>query len=95
MTTGACEAEAAASPVIGPSRAYAVEVLAPYAGRLGVSGAVLTLGPVDGYLALALATLGELERAGRSADAALTMAEEWGFTAYVAWLRDSRTRLGF
>ena len=56
---------------------------------------MLTLGPVDGYLALALVTLGEAERAGPLADAALTMAAEWGFTAYVAWLRECRERLGF
>ena len=89
------EAEAASVAGDRDIAAYAVEVLAPNAGRMGVSGAVLTMGPVDGYLALALATLGELERAGRCADAAATMAEEWGFTGYVAWLRDNRTRLGF
>ena len=89
--------EAEAASVVGDRgiAAHAVEVLAPYSGRMAVSGAVLTLGPVDGYLALALVTLGETERAGLLADAALTMAAEWGFTAYVAWLRECRERLGF
>ena len=89
------EAEAASAVGDRGVAAHAVEVLAPYSGRMAVSGAVLTLGPVDGYLALALVTLGETERAGLLADAALTMAAEWGFTAYVAWLRGCRERLAF
>ena len=44
-------------------------------------------GPVDGYLALAGGVRRRPGRGLRSADAALATAAEWGFTAYVAWLR--------
>jgi hypothetical protein len=43
-------------------------------------------GPVDGYLALAAATLGDTDAASRHAGEAHRLAAEWGLTAYLAWL---------
>jgi len=60
--------------------------LAPYAGRMAVAGVAVAQGPVDGYLALAAATLGDLEAAGRHAAEAHRLATEWGLTAYLSWL---------
>ena len=88
------ETEAA---VLAEDRALAslaLEKLRPYAGRMSVAGASAVSGPVDGYLALVEAYVGDPAAATRSADAALTTAEEWGFSAYVAWLADWRARLG-
>ncbi|WP_374455637.1 BTAD domain-containing putative transcriptional regulator [Nocardioides sp.] len=63
----------------------ALDVLAPFAGRLTICGAVFTLGPLDGYLALCRATLGE---PGVEADvtAAVALAKAWDMPEYVDWL---------
>ena len=53
------------------------------------------MGPVDGYLALALATEGRLEEAGVAADRALELSETWELTGYDAWLLAWRTKLSF
>ncbi|MFC5176498.1 BTAD domain-containing putative transcriptional regulator [Nocardioides taihuensis] len=73
---------------------HARDVLAPYSGRIVVVGAVATIGPVDGYLALVEATLGDHEAAVAHLEAAEQLAAEWGMTAYVAWLGRERARLG-
>jgi hypothetical protein len=95
LTDWAQEAEAAA--VAGHRRlaGQAVDALRPYAGRIGIAGMSVVLGPLDGYLALALATVGETDEAAKRADAALALAEDWGFTAYLDWLREGRKRMGF
>lgn len=64
----------------------ALGVLAPFSGRLAICGAVFTMGPLDGYLALCRATLGD---PGAAADraAALELAQAWDMPEYVAWLR--------
>jgi DNA-binding SARP family transcriptional activator len=88
------EAEAAAVAGDEALARRAIEVLAPYAGRLAVSGAVGVAGVVDGALALAHATAGDQEVATRLADAAAAQAREWGFDAYLAVLDRHRARLG-
>jgi DNA-binding SARP family transcriptional activator len=75
--------------------AMALEKLRPFAGRMAVAGASAVSGPVDGYLALLESYAGDPARATASADAAEATAEEWGFTAYLAWLRGWRERRGF
>ncbi len=60
--------------------------LAPYAGRMAVAGVAVAQGPVDGYLALAAATLGDRPAARRHAEDARRLAEEWELPAYVSWL---------
>ena len=72
---------------------HARDVLAPYSGRLVCVGAVSTIGPVDGYLALVEATLGDTAAAAAHLDAAEALATEWGMTTYVDWLARHRTRL--
>jgi hypothetical protein len=51
------------------------------------------MGPVDGYLALAHATCGDLAAASHFADRAEALAQEWQLTAYVDWLSCHRARL--
>ena len=95
LTDWADEAEAAAVSGHLPLATQAVEVLRPYGGRIGVAGISAVIGPLDGYLSLALAAIGEQDEAAERADAALAMADEWGFTAYRDWLQGHRERMGF
>ena len=90
LTDWADEAEAAAVSGHLPLATQAVEMLRPYGGRIGVAGISAVIGPLDGYLALALAAIGERDEAAERADAALAMADEWGFTAYRDWLQGHR-----
>jgi hypothetical protein len=95
MDTWCGQAEAAA---VAGDTAYAEEVaehLLPLSGRVSMSGISVVMGPVDGYLSLALAASGRTEEARAKADAAGAQAEEWGLTSYAAWLRARRERLGF
>lgn len=57
--------------------------------------AAACFGPVDGYLALAEASLGDLEAARLHAASAHDTATTWGWSSYVAWLEEARVRLGF
>ena len=88
-------AEAAA--VAGDVRLAArlVDLLEPLKGRIAVSGISTVMGPVDGYLALALATTDRRGEAAGVADRAAGQAREWGFDAYAAWLGKRRGELGF
>jgi hypothetical protein len=95
LTDWADEAEAAAVSGHLPLATQAVEMLRPYGGRIGVAGISAVIGPLDGYLALALAAIGEQDEAAERADAALAMADEWEFTAYRDWLQGHRERMGF
>ena len=52
-------------------------------------------GPVDGYLALAALSLGEVDEATGHADRALALAEEWELPGYLDWFRARRSELGF
>jgi hypothetical protein len=90
-----CLAEAAAVARDVPLAERMAARLEPLAGRMAVSGISTVMGPVDGYRALVLATLGRLEEAAEAADRARAQSDDWGLTAYAAWLRAHRTRLGF
>jgi hypothetical protein len=62
---------------------------------MAVAGISLAIGPVDGYLALAEATLGNRSEAGRLADQALEQAEAWQLPRYGDWFLRRRTAMGF
>ncbi|WP_345526270.1 BTAD domain-containing putative transcriptional regulator [Nocardioides endophyticus] len=70
--------------------AGAYALLAPYAGMSCCAGSDLALGPIDAYLALAAAAVGERDLASRHADAALALADDWGIPVFAEWLRDTR-----
>ena len=89
------EAEAAAVARDESLALRAVAVLSPYRGRMATSGAVGITATVDGSLALAHATLGDVALAAELADLAAAQASEWGLDAYLRWLDDHRQRLGF
>ncbi|WP_395692619.1 BTAD domain-containing putative transcriptional regulator [Nocardioides sp.] len=75
--------------------AGAYERLAPLAGHNTCAGSSLALGPVDAYLALAAAAVGEREVAARHAEDALALADAWDVPLVAAWLRDLRATYGF
>jgi hypothetical protein len=75
--------------------AGAYERLVPYAGRNCCAGSDLALGPVDAYLAMAAATVGELELATRHGDAALAASEAWQIPLFGAWVRSTRETYGY
>ena len=65
-----------------------VGLLRPASGRLAVSGISVVSGPVDGYLALALAVVGEREEATALAERAEALATRWGMMAYLRWFAE-------
>ena len=89
------EVEAAAAVADADLAAQGRAVLAPYADRISLAGAAACFGPISGYLALAAATVGDLEAARLYATAAHDTATGWGWHAYVDWLDEARARLGF
>jgi hypothetical protein len=92
-STWCCVAEAAAvagDPVVA---ARMVDRLAPLSGRIVLSGISTVMGPVDGYLALALAVSGREAEATAAADRAEAQAEDWRMPAFTDWLRHWRELL--
>jgi len=75
--------------------AEAYPLLAPFAGRIASAGTGGAIGPVDAYLSLAAAAVGERQLASRHADDALRFADEWGLRAVADWLRATRLRHSF
>jgi DNA-binding SARP family transcriptional activator len=90
---GVAEAAAAAGDV--PLAERMASLLAPLHGRIAISGISTVMGPVDGYLALVLATTGRGQEATDAAARAMEQCDAWGFTAYADWLGEHRARLGF
>ena len=88
---------AAISPWVADSRLAADTYarLAPYAGWSACAGSGTAIGPVDAYLALAAAAVGERALAARHADDALRLMETWRIPLAGKWFRDERVRLGF
>jgi hypothetical protein len=89
------EAEAASVVGDGAVARRWTRVLEPLTGRMALAGVSLVFGPVDGYLALARATTGDVAAAAHDADRALDLAEAWALPAYRDWLLAHRARLGF
>jgi hypothetical protein len=94
VSAWSCLAEAAAVAGNVPLATHLADHLAPLSGRIALSGISSAMGPVDGYLALALATCGRSEEAIAAAERGLDQAAAWGFTEYAAWLRRRRQQLG-
>ncbi len=69
--------------------------LAPYAGRTGQAGSALNAGPVDAFLAMAAAVLGDADRSAEHADAALALMDQWGLVVGRAWFEELRRDRGF
>ena len=61
-------------------------ILRRLSGRLATAGVSIVAGPLDGYLALAEAALGNRPAATAAADRALEQARAWDMSAYVRWL---------
>jgi hypothetical protein len=91
----ACAAEAALELGDETTARRAYELLAPYAGRAATAGAHCAMGPVDAFLALAAATVGDGPRASAHADAALRLVEQWEIPLVGTWLRGRRLAHGF
>ncbi|MFN8192935.1 MAG: hypothetical protein U0R80_01465 [Nocardioidaceae bacterium] len=90
-----CAAETAAGLEDRDLAARAYELLTPYAGLSACAGSGSVIGPVNAFLALAAATVGETGLAARHADDALLLMEKWRIPLAAQWLRDQRERLGF
>ena len=88
-------AEAAAVAGDVPLAEQMAARLAPLHGRMTISGISTVMGPVDGYLALALTASGRHQEATDAAGRAVAQCDEWGFTAYADWLDAHRERLAF
>ena len=69
----------------------AAPILRRLSGRLATAGVSIVGGPLDGYLALAEAVLGNRRAATSAADRALEQARAWGMSAYVRWLSRHRS----
>ena len=69
--------------------------LSPLHGRIAISGISTVMGPVDGYLALALAATDRRAQAAEVAERARAQADEWGFAAYAEGVGEQRDRVGF
>jgi hypothetical protein len=94
-TTWCSVAEAVAVAGDAPVAEQVAALLGPLRGRMAISGISTVMGPVDGYLALALAAAGRRSEAVDAATRATAQCDEWGFTAYADWLGTHRERLGF
>lgn len=75
--------------------AGAYERLVPYTGRNCCAGSDLALGPIDAYLSMAAAAVGERELAARHADAAATASEAWEIPLFGSWFRATRDAYGY
>ena len=95
MLNWGCAAEAALGLGDRAVGAEVYSVLAPYAGRAISAGSGNAMGPVDAFLAHAAAAVGDVELAGRHADDALRLMDEWQIPLAAQWLRDQRDRYGF
>jgi DNA-binding SARP family transcriptional activator len=73
----------------------AYDRLAPFSGHSCCAGSGNAMGPVDAFLAHAAAAVGEVELAGRHADRALELCEQWQIPLAAQWLRDQRDRHAF
>jgi DNA-binding SARP family transcriptional activator len=70
-------------------------LMLPWSGRVAAAGTGPPLGPIDAFLACAAAAVGETALAGRHADTALRICDDWGVPLVAAWLSGLRQRFGF
>jgi hypothetical protein len=69
--------------------------LAPLAGMSANAGSGNASGPIDAYLAMAAAAVGERQLATRHAEDAERLAEEWQIPLFTKWFREQRDHYGF
>jgi hypothetical protein len=69
--------------------------MSPFEGRAAVAGTGANLGPMDAFLALAAAAVGERGLAARHADRALELCRAWEIPLAEQWLLDQRDRFAF
>jgi hypothetical protein len=70
-------------------------LLAQWPGRAAMAGTGAPLGPVDAFLALAAAAVGERDLATGHADEGLRLCEAWGMSPVADWLTGLRSRYRF
>ncbi len=75
--------------------ARAFDKLAPLVGRSCSAGSAIAMGPVDAYLALAAAAVGQSALASTHADRALALMRSWRIPLAADWLVGQRERYGF
>ena len=75
--------------------AQVAALLAPYVGESVRCGSAVASGPVDLYLALALAAAGDVSAATRHADDAATLCKAWEIPLVGDWLARVRADHGF
>jgi hypothetical protein len=95
MLNWGCAAEAALGLGDQAVAAAAYAVLAPYAGRTVSAGSGNNMGPVDSFLALAAAGVGDRDLAARHAEDAFALMEAWQIPLAAQRLRDQRDRYRF
>jgi hypothetical protein len=69
--------------------------LRPLAGRMAVAGIANLEGPVDCFLAIALAAAGDRAAARTAADRGAVLAGEWRLTAFLDRFAEHRRKFGF
>lgn len=95
QTSAAAAFEAEAASYAGDQELaqHYLGVLLPLSGRLAMAVPRLVVGPVDGFIALALATLGRDEDAWRYAERATAQAKELGLGGYAKWMGEQLERM--
>ncbi|SDR89389.1 Predicted ATPase [Friedmanniella luteola] len=79
-----------------PALAAAVyPLMSGWAGRASSAGTGAPLGPVDAFLALAAAAVGETGLASAHADEAARLCQAWGLVPVAAWFAALRERFAF
>ena len=95
---GVAAAHAAEAALLLDRPGLAAEVyplLSQWPGRAALAGTGAPLGPVDAFLALAAAAVGETALAAGHADDALRLCDEWRMPPVADWLTGLRSRYGF
>ena len=75
--------------------AAAYDLMRDRAGETADAGSGLTLGPVDAFLALAAAALGDRETAAAHADEALRLIDLWDLPLCRTWFEHQRATYAF
>ena len=91
----ALAAEAALHTGLTDLAARAYEALSDFRGQPACAGSGTSLGPVDGFLAMAACATGERDLATRHADDAARLCEEWRIPLAGRWFTDVRTSFGY
>ena len=91
----ALAAEAALHTGLTDLAAEAYEALSDFRGQPACGGSGTSLGPVDGFLAMAALATGERDLATRHADDAARLCEEWRIPLAGRWFAEVRETFGY